>query len=253
MDSLAFHVRRFFQGLWVALLPAPERQRFARRHLLDAPLWSLMVGFVQGGVGLVLFVLGGLAFTRGVSGDLSRGLLENWEPGLSTTHFRATGLVGWLAWLIWPASWPRAYLALVGLGRCLAFAITREALGEPLLLLALRPLQRALRGRERRRRESELGPPRSDRLSHEGGDLVVLSCRPKPGWDEAATVEIGDRYYRVAGTEERVDGAWKSIAYRLREQDPTSAIRRLVRYRPRPVGGRQSGFHENGVEDRKTP
>lgn len=253
MDSLAFLTRRLLQGLWVALLPAPERLHFARRHQLDAPVWSLFLGLLQGGLGLVLFVVGGLAFTRGVSADLSRALLENWEPGLSTTHFRATGLIGWLAWLIWPASWPRSYLALVGLGRCAAFVITRDAFGEPLLLPALRAVQRVTRGREASRREAELGPLRSDRLSRNGDEAVVVTCRPKPGWDEAVTVEIGERYYRLAAVEERQEGAWKSIVYRLREQDPTSAIRRLVTYRSPPVRRPAAPPHENGSGDRKTP
>ena len=232
MESLTYLIRRLFQGLWVALLPAPERQRFARRHQLDPPRWSLFLGFVQGGLGVVLFVLGGLAFMRGISGDLSQGLLDHWQPGLSSTHVRATGLIGWLAWLVWPASWPRSYLALIGLGRCLAFAITREAFGEPLVLLVVRAVQRVEGRRRARRREAELGPLRSDRLSRDGDEIVVVSCRPKPGWDEAATVEIEDRYYRVEGVEERADAAWTSLVYRLREQDPTSAIRRLLRYRP---------------------
>lgn len=236
MEPLAFFVRRLCQGLWVALLPAPERQRFARRHGLDAPLWSLILGLAQGGWGLVLFVVGGLAFTRGVSADLSQGLLENWQPGLTSTHFRATGLVGWLAWLVWPASWPRSYLALVGLGRCLAFAVTREAFGEPLVVPALWAWQRATRARRARMREAELGPLRPDRLLREGDEVVLVSCRPKAGWDEAVTVEIEDRYYRLAAVEERAGRPWKSVVYRLREQDPTSAIRRLVRYEP-PRGG----------------
>jgi len=232
MDALAALAGRFFQGVWAALLPAPERQRFARERRLDAPLWSLALGLVQGGLGLVLFVVGGLAFTRGVSGDLSQGLIENWQPGLSTTHFRATGLVGWLAWLIWPTSWPRSYLALVGLGRCLAFAITREAFGEPLLIPVIRVLQRASRRRREQAREARFGPLRPDRILAEGEEILVVSSRPKPGWDEAVTVEIEDRYYRLASVEERTDGAWSSLVYRLREQDATSAIRRLVRYGP---------------------
>ena len=71
--------------------------------------------------------------------------------------------------------------------------------------------------------------------------------------DEAATVELEDRYYRVTGAEERREGAWISVVYRLREQDPTSAIRRLVRYRPPAAGGDPVRPHENGSAGRKTP
>lgn len=235
VDTLTAWLRRILDGLWVALLPSPDRQRFAREHGLDAPRWSLAVGFLQGGIGVTLFVVGGIAFFRAVSGDLSQQLLENWQPGLTSTHFRATGMMGWLAWLVYPASWPWSYLALNGLGRCVAFAITREAFGDPLVLIALRGIQRVRGGREARRREAELGPLRSDRVFREGEDVLVVTCREKPGWDESATVEIEGWYYRLAGVEERREGAWKSIVYRLSPCDETAAIRRLVPYSP-PAG-----------------
>jgi hypothetical protein len=230
MDPLLSHLATLLRGLWVALLPAPERPRFAREHYLDAPRWSAAFGFVQGGIGVALFVVLGIAFMRGVSGDLSQGLLENWEPGLEDTHFRATGLIGWLTWLVWPGSWPWSYLGVVGLVRIAAFAVTREAVGEPLFILALRGWQRIEGRRRARREEIELGPRRTDRVHRDGEDLVIVSRGAKPGWDEAATIEIADRYYRIVDSVERRDGEWKSTVYRLREIDPTVAIRRLERY-----------------------
>jgi hypothetical protein len=128
----------------------------------------------------------------------------------------------------------------------LAFAITREAFGEPFVVLLVRIAQRFVRRRGRRLREAALGPSRPDRFSRKGSEAIVVSCRPKPGWDEAATIEIGDRYYRVAAVEEVSEGVWLSIAYRLREQDPTSAIRRLVPYRPPPQ--RRSGSEQSAKD-----
>jgi hypothetical protein len=62
-------------------------------------------------------------------------------------------------------------------------------------------------------------------------DLVVLSCREKRGWSDTVTIEIDERYYRIAGVELRDDGAWKVVAYLLNECDAGAVIRRLVRYR----------------------
>ena len=222
----------FLRGLWTALLPSPERREHAREHGLDAPRWSAGFGFVQGGVGVFLFVAGGIAFFRGVSGDLSQVLLENWQPGLDSTHFRATGLVGWLAWLVWPGSWPWSYLAVVGLARVISFAITREAMGEPVLIPVLRVVQRFAGQRRARRRAAAFGPPRRDRIVPEGAGLVVLSAGDKPGWEPGVTVELEDRYYRLEAVEERIDGAWRCMAYLLVEAGGVSVIRKLFRYDP---------------------
>jgi hypothetical protein len=115
------------------------------------------------------------------------------------------------------------------------FAITRDAVGEPLVILLLRAVQRVRARREERLVESARGPRRSDRVFAENDGLIVVTRVPKPGWDESATVEIEERYFRVAEIGERMDGEWKSVVYRLREADPTAAIRRLVRYEMPPT------------------
>lgn len=244
--------RWILHGILCALLPAPERQRHAWRHGIDAPRWSLAFGLLQGGLGAALFIVFGLAFTRGVSGDLSTVLLENWDPSLTSTHFRGTGLIGWLGWLIWPGSWPWSYLALVGLVRCIAFAITREAVGEPIVV----PLVRVLESRRRRRAEQarrlELGPPRADRLQQSGGQLLVVSAREKRDWEPGSTtVEIDGRYFLVVGVEERFDGRWVSLVYRLRPADATAAIRRFVHYRPASAVGGAAYSGDSGVTPQK--
>lgn len=234
METLLAWAVHLLRGLWIALLPSPEREAYARCHGHDAPRWSLGFGFVQGGVGVALFVIGGLAFMRGSALILSWGMLENWQPGMTTNEIRATGVIGWLAWFICPVSWPPAYLAMIGLIRCSTFAITREAIGEPLVLAALRLIQ-ALRLRRRQRfREEELGPVRPDRIAVENGDVVVMASREKSGWEKEATVEVAGRYYRLVAVEERSAGASKTIAYRLRKASSGNVIRRLVRYSPPP-------------------
>jgi hypothetical protein len=221
-----------FQSLVAALLPSPERERYARPREIDAPRGSFELGLLQGATGLAMFLMGGLAFMRPATAEQSMFLLENWFPGLSTTHFQSLGLINWFAWFLFPGSWPFAYLALVGLARCSAFAVTREAVGEPIVWLGLRVWQR-VRGRAAHRaREKRLGPLRPDRvLPGKGGDLFVLSCRDKPEWTPAATLEIEDRFYRLVSAEERRDGEWSVLVYRLREHETEAVIRTLVHYR----------------------
>lgn len=218
-------------GLGSALLPSPERERFARERGYDPPRWSFAIGLLELVLGTGLFVYGGLAFLMVATGEQGMLLLENWWPGMSTNDFRGLGILNWIAWFFNPLSWPFAYLALVGLTRCVAFGITREAVGEPLVWAALRLRQSVKRRRDRRKLEERLGPLRRDRIvTDREFDLVVLSCREKPGWTETVTIEIDERYYRVAGVEMREDGAWQVVAYLLRECHPGSVIRRLVQY-----------------------
>lgn len=225
------------RGLGSAMLPNLERARYARIHDIDVPAWSFLVGMIQmlGGAGAFLF--GGLAFMLAASDATSMALLENWFGGLSTTHFQGAGLLNWLAWFLNPLSWPFAYLALVGLARCVAFAVSREAIGDPLVTGALRLAQRAGARREERQWQRRLGPVRRDRIVDDpGADLVVLASREKQTWNEAATIEIDGRYYRVSSVEIRRDGDWEVLAYLLREQEPGRLVRRLVSYVP-PVSG----------------
>jgi hypothetical protein len=233
---MARGVLRWVQGLGGALLPSPERERFARPRELDVARSSFALGVVQGFAGVGLFLFGGLAVMRPATTEGGMVLLENWFPGLSTTHFQGLALLNWLAWMVLPISWPFTYLAFVGLARCAAFAVTREAIGEPLVWAALRAGQAVGARFAARRRVSRLGPLRPDRvLCGRGPDLFVVSCREKPEWTAASTIEIGGRFYRLIGAEERPDGAWTSVIYRLREAEiGAGVIRRLVRYSPPP-------------------
>lgn len=224
------------QGAVAAMLPSPERERFARPREIDAPRWSLEIGLLQGAAGAGLFMAAGLAYTRPATTDQALILLRNWWPGLSTTHFQSLGLINWLGWCLSPASWPFTYLALVGLLRCTAFAIAREAVGEPVVWAAIRTYQHLRRVRAARSREARLGPLRPDRvLRGKGTDVLVLTCRDKPEWTPTATIEIGDRFYRLLAVRERQDGEWSVIVYGLREQEPQAVVRGLVHYRP-PAG-----------------
>jgi hypothetical protein len=224
----------------LALLPSPERERLARRTGLDAPLCSFLFGAVQGTVGLGLYLWAGIAFIRASSTGVSMLMLENWWPGLTNTHISAGGVVSWLVWLIHPISWPFSYLALVGLLRVSAFVITREAVGEPVVLVALRAVQALRRHRDERKELEPFGPPRADRLRRLGEGWEVVTCRPKPDWDEVATVEIDGEHFEIAEIRRCEDGQWVSLVYRLEPMHEQKIVRRLVRFE-RPGGHSRNG------------
>jgi hypothetical protein len=218
------------QCFLLALLPSPERDRLARRTGLDAPLCSFLFGLIEGGVGLATYMWAGLAFMRASSMGVSIFMLENWQPGLTTGEFGGAGILSWIVWLIHPVSWPLAYLALVGLLRVCAFAVTRESVGEPVVFVALRTIQALRRRSEERRELKPLGPPRPDRLKRQGEGWEVVTCRPKPDWDEIATLEIDGHHFVITEVRRCDDGPWISLVYRLEPMHEQAIVRRLIRF-----------------------
>jgi hypothetical protein len=67
-------------------------------------------------------------------------------------------------------------------------------------------------------------------VQSDGDDLVVLSARDKPEWDAHATIQIGERFYRLRDVSERPDAAWRVLAYRLRPLEAGVVVRGLVHY-----------------------
>jgi hypothetical protein len=231
MSRIARTVLAIGQCFALALLPSPERDRLARSAELDAPICSFLFGLVQGGIGVATYMIAGLAFMRASSMGVSMWMLENWWPGLTNTHMAGGAVVSWLVWLVHPVSWPFAYLALVGLLRVAAFAITREAVGEPLVWAGLRLGQGLWRWRAARREVSALGPPRRDRVVRRGRGWLIISARPKDGWDTIATVEIDDDFYSIVEVERQTGGRWDSIVYHLEPLEDQAIIRRLVQFK----------------------
>ncbi|HKQ62315.1 MAG TPA: tetratricopeptide repeat protein, partial [Candidatus Polarisedimenticolaceae bacterium] len=216
----------------VALLPSPERERLAQRYGLDAPRCSFSLGLLESFGGTAAFIVNGLAYMRPAATEQSMFLLRNWWSGLNTNDFRAVGLVNWLAWFLHPLAWALAYFALTGLVRCVAFAITREAVGEPLVVGGLRAGQALARRYRARRLAQRLGPARPDRVIGDGEEeLELWSARPKHEWELGVTVELeAGRFYRILAIEERAEEPWSWIAYRLQLEPPGALVRRVARY-----------------------
>lgn len=235
-DIRMFERRNPLLDLLAALLPAAEREALVRRGA-EPLAWSVLLGLVEFFLGGAMLVADALAFFPPRADAAARRLLEIAE--MTPEEIRAhpevghVGAVIWLDWTLRPFTWLLASVALVGVTRLVAFGVTREVVGEPLVWLGVRAAQavgRLLHGSQDLLR---FGPERPDQVIREpGADLAVLSCRPKPDWNERITIEIGERFYRLHRVEERQDGTWWVYAHLLQEAAPNEIIRALVRYTP---------------------
>ncbi len=224
--------------LLATILPAAERAELARRYGAEPRRWSLALGFVELFFGARLLFANGLAYFEAQSDVVASYVTDHLDPRTldhfeNRLAFTQSGAVIWLTWALRPLTWLLLSLAAVGVARLVAFAVDHDAVGEPLVWLGLRMGQAARRALAGLRRRSHYGSERPDLLLHErGSDLVVVSCRPKPEWNERITIAIGSRFFHLIGHEERPDRGFHAHAYRLQEEEPGAVFRGLVRYEP---------------------
>jgi len=230
--------RNPFLDLFAALVPAAERDELIRRYDAQPFAWSAVLGILELYFGGKLLLANALVYIQGetdrfasyVVAHLDSQPLDTFEKSLAVTW---SGSLVWLAWMLRPMTWLLFSIPLVGIARLVAFGVGHDAVGEPLVWMGLRAAQgmRKLAGIAGRRRR--FGPLRPDHVLQErNGGLVVLSCRPKPDWNERITIAIGERFYRLQRVEERHFGAWWVHAHVLQEADPNEIFRGLIRYEP---------------------
>lgn len=219
--------------LLAALLPAAEREALVRRGA-EPLLWSVLLGLAELFLGTSLLISDAIAWFQPLSDTVAGQIMEMDPRALAgRPEVGHVGAVIWLSWMLRPFTWLLASVGLVGMARLVAFGVSREVVGEPLVWAAVRITQAAGRTLSGSRDLLRFGPERPDRVIHEpGGDLVVLSCRPKPDWNERVTIEIDERFYRLRRVEERQDGTWWAYAHLLRESPDNEIIRALIRYDP---------------------
>lgn len=224
----------FFLDLAAALLPGPEREVLVRRGAEPAGI-SFFLGLAELLGGALLLISNALATFQGMADRNADFVVNQMDPRLLNSAAAKFAIVGngpilWFTWAAHPLTWLLASIPLVGLARLVAFAATRESVGEPLIWLPLRIFQgigRLLRKSERRVR---FGGQRPDKLLREGDRLVILSSRPKPDWNDRVTIEVEERFYRLLKAEERQVGHAWAYAYVLAEAEPNEVIRGLVRW-----------------------
>ena len=225
-----------FFDLLAALLPAREREELIRRRDADPYLWSFGLGLIEFFVGGYAVGKNALAYSQAASSKIATYVMEKMDPH-ALNDFRnrlaitESGSVIWLTWLLRPITWLLISIPLVGIARMIAFGASRDAVGEPIVWMILRVAGGVRRLLDRHSFRHRFGPVRPDRLVREPGcDLVVLSCREKPDWNELVTIEIGERFFRRLRVEERPDRGWWAYAYLLVEAEPNEVFRGLIRY-----------------------
>ena len=220
-----------------ALLPRTEREALERRYEVDPAISSLLLGALEFYLGGKALLTNAMHFFERTTSEIANFVMERMDPRqLDSFDNRLaiyeSGAVVWLAWALRPLTWLLLSIPLVGMARMIAFAATRDAIGEPSVWLVVRiargvgSLIRSLRYRLR------FGPLRPDRVLTEPDGLVILSCRPKADWNERITIAVGECFYRLIRVEERPDRGFQAHAYVLKEADPNEIFRGLVRYGP---------------------
>jgi hypothetical protein len=221
-------------SLVAALLPAPERDALVRRGA-EPLAWSAVLGLVELFTGGALLVADAMAYFQPMA-DAAAAQIVEMDPRKLAGHpeIGHVGAVIWLAWVLSPYTWLLSSVALVGVVRLTSFGVNREVAGEPLVWLGVRIAQAVRLLLQVSRDLLRFGPARPDRMIRDpGGDLVVLSCRPKPDWNERITLEIDERFYRLRRVEERQNGTWWAYAHLLRATGDDEIIRGgLIRYPP---------------------
>ncbi|GMU65199.1 MAG: hypothetical protein AMXMBFR36_14730 [Acidobacteriota bacterium] len=221
-----------------ALLPEPERGAIVRRFGGDPPRASFLIGAVEFVAGANFLYESGIAHFRAASEAMAVEFLRQAERATPSSEEAMAltwgGAVVWLGWLLRPTTWLLVSIPLVGLVRSSAYLTAREAVAEPAVWAALR-LRAALArlaGASRQRVEfGTSGAPDVVEPTAEGG-FVVLSARPKPAWDDVATIEIDERFFRVAHHDQVERDGRRRHRYHLTEAPEHEVIRRLLRYPP---------------------
>src|SRR5688572_24148868 len=128
-------MRDLLFGFLAALLPAPERGDFARRHGVDPTGWSGLLGLVEFLGGGALVLSNGLAHFQGIANQNAAILVEQVDPNQfdasAKLAYSWSGALIWLHWIVQPWTWVLISIPAVGIVRMIAYGVNQEAIGEP--------------------------------------------------------------------------------------------------------------------------
>ncbi len=231
-------MRDLLLAFFAALLPAPERGRFAERWGVDPAGPSGFLGLLEFLIGGPVVVANAITFLDTISkrnAALFVDILENKRlTDAEKISYGLSGVANWVQWITQPWVWLLISIPIVGIVRMVAWGVNSEASGEPTVWAGVRIWQAIQRRLGASRDRLRFGPDRPDRVIFLGGGpangLTVLSNRPKPEWNPRITIEIDGRFYRLLSVDERQDGAWWVYAHVLGEFPENEVIRGLVRY-----------------------
>ena len=224
---------QFLLGLLLALLP----ERFRRKWL---PQWhgNLRSSAAVSGVAQTLTALGVLLirypkFVNDQVAQLDVRVINGMAEKGGDTAVRGIGIIFLFAYILLPLSILLIYFAFEGVVRLVAAMTTGEVVGTlPLALLDI-----AGQKWNAYYAEKKQGPRVPDLVSlapgDSGYDLVIASCREKPGWDHLMTISYNETLYEVAGYEGGEEP--RGHVYLLRRAPLHKVVRGLHHYEPEEV------------------
>jgi len=138
------------------------------------------------------------------------------------------GLLGYVFVALNPVTWIICWFCFEGVVRALGAAFTEEIVGT-LPLWIIDKSHRALRQRSQNRHRP---PPVPDEFTWLGGGqagtLTIMSCRPKPTWQDRPTIHFQGEFFKV---ERSISGTGlRPYAYHLRRLQPGEIVRAPENY-----------------------
>jgi len=228
--------RRGLTALWLALLPAGERDRRHDRLEEEVPTVaaSWVLAIVQLGL-IPVWALQAIAYAHRVAGIQSETILGSERQVLFVEAMLGSVALGPLAYVFSLQGLVLEYVIVTGVVRLAGLVASDRPTGDPIVSLLVWAYRYAVGTVRRQRRLRQLGPERPDRVVRLDRErLVVLCAREKPDWNASVTVQYGSGYYRLLRTEDRAHGPWVDIAYVLRPREAGELIRALVRLEEAP-------------------
>lgn len=222
-------------GALVSLLPSQLRNRFEVATTADLHRATMISGFLEAAVGLLLYAGRYIYFIQYRVGTLADAALKakgGEEALASETVQFGMGYASLVEYIFSPLSLLLTFMAIEGAVRLLAAAFAGESPPTLPLYLAGWGYERA----QAARAEHALGPRVVDEVHHMRGtiyDLGVASCRPKTDWDQLATIEYEDKLYELH--EQKQGAPPRPFIYLLREIPRGKVIRGLHHYHPDEV------------------
>ncbi len=143
------------------------------------------------------------------------------------------GLLGYVFVALNPVTWIICWFGFEGVIRALGAAFTEEIVGT-LPLWIIDKSHRALRQRSQNRHRPPQVPDGVTWFSDGQHEVLrIMSCRPKPGWNDRPYVRFKDEFFKVerslAGT------GLRPYVYHLRRLQPGEIVRAPENYDPQAV------------------
>jgi hypothetical protein len=229
----------YLAGPFFSLLPASWRAKLPSAQEINWRRATFLSGVLE-----VLASLGALvvwysySVTHHIPLPLSLALRAH--PEIETPP-QLVGLMGYILVALNVVTWVIAWFGFEGVIRACGVAVTGEIVGT-LPLWLIDQFYRFSRWRSQDRRRPPLAPDEVAWCKDGQTEVLrVMSCRPKPTWNNRPTVRIKEDFFQV---EKPVPGSRpRPYAYLLRRLKPGEIVRGLENYDPQappqetPEGG----------------